>query len=168
MTSEPGDEPREVFPSARLEAKRARGRRRYLWAALLILAAVAAGGVLGSAATIIYLRGKGFPRPPPPDSIARAMLERLEAAVAVSGEEKRAVERIALSHLEKIADIHAESFAGIRKEFESLHAEVGEVLGPERFRVWDDRERERWRKLREQAGFRKRGEGGARGKEGRP
>jgi hypothetical protein len=96
------------------------------------------------------------------------MLERLEAAVAVSGEEKRAVERIALSHLEKIADIHAESFAGIRKEFESLHAEVGEVLGPERFRVWDDRERERWRKLREQAGFRKRGEGGARGKEGRP
>ncbi|MDR1519337.1 MAG: hypothetical protein LBU23_04220 [Planctomycetota bacterium] len=152
-------ETRSAAQSARLEARQALSRRRRVMAALLLLAAVAAGAALGAAGTILYFRDRNFRPPPSPDSIGKAMLRRMDESLVLTGEEKEAVQRVVDRHMERAGDIISDSFADMRSEFEAMHAEVGDVLGPERFAVWDGLERERWRRLREKGAFRGRGHG---------
>ncbi|MDR3077513.1 MAG: hypothetical protein LBV15_01970 [Planctomycetota bacterium] len=139
--------------SARLGSRRWPGsRRKYLLAGLLLLAAVAAGAVLGAAGAILYFEHRRFPVPPSPEDIRLAMLQRLGDTFQLTPAESDRLSEIIRRHLERTGEIRRSSFSEIRGEFEAMYSEVGECLGPERFRVWDELEKERWQRLREKSG----------------
>ncbi|MDR2392084.1 MAG: hypothetical protein LBE84_10465 [Planctomycetota bacterium] len=154
-------EARQAARSARIEADRDFSKRRRFRMILLFLSAVLAGAVLGAAGSAVYFRR--FRRPPTTEMMVQAMMARLESAVEVTQAERVAAERISRRRMDRVGDMWSDVFAATREEFEAMHAEMGELLGPGRFQVWDRLERERWRRMREKMGrhedHRRRGEG---------
>lgn len=131
---------------------RRHARHRYLFAGLLLMAAVAAGSVLGAAGTVLYFERRNFPAPPSPDDVREAMLKRLGDAFPLAPDEADRLDGIIRRRVERMGEIRRSSFAEIRGEIEAMREEVGACLGPERFRAWDEMEKERWRRLRERTG----------------
>ena len=170
MTEESGGDPlleaRQAARSARIEAARDSSKRRHFKIILLFLSAALTGAALGAAGSAAYFLR--FRRPPTTETMVRAMMDRLATTVELTAAERTAAERISRRCMDRVEDIWNDTFAATREEFEAMHIEMNELLGPERFQVWDKAERERWRRIREKMGHpedhrRRRGRHGANG-----
>lgn len=118
--------------------------KRYAKAVLLILIAMAAGIVIGAGGAVVYMK-KHFHRvPPKPEAIAQAMMEHMHSILKVAPDEETRIKEIIDKHMTEAEQIRKKSFADSRPVFEKMNAAIEEVLGPERFKVWDDDKVRRW------------------------
>ncbi len=125
--------------SKRLLARHNAIHGRRCWKALALLAlAVLAGAVIGAGGTIVYFKKKMHKVPPRPDAIAGAMMERMQALVAVDPGESEQLKGIINSHMREIEVIRKGSFQEIRGICKRMDEEVAKVLGPERAGKWEE------------------------------
>lgn len=126
-------------PSARLSARHAPGKRTgYGKALLLLLLAVLAGVIIGFGGAVIYFEKKMYRMPPRPDALATAIVDRLDSLVQLNPDERKRLAVIADTYMQEVESVRKKSFEEIRGVLDKMHGEVGEVVGPERAKIWKD------------------------------
>lgn len=125
--------------SARLQARIAAhhgGRRSRLLAVVLFLATLTVGAVIGAGAAVIYMKEKR-PRPPSPEQVGESIMARMSASIDMSESEKAELRKAVFEHMEKVAAIRKKSWDDIRDQFDAMQDDVVDLLGPERYEVWE-------------------------------
>lgn len=126
----------------------ARTGRRYAKATALMLLAVLAGVIIGVGCTVLYFNNRMHRPPPRGDAIAAAIMKRLDELVKLTPDEERRLREITDVRMKEVDGIRKGSFADIRRVFDVMHGEIGEVIGPERAKVWTEYRDKRWRNKR--------------------
>ncbi len=122
---------------------RAGGKPRYWLAVLLLLLAVAAGVVIGVGGTIVYFDRKTFPARPKTEEIPGLIISRMREFFPVDSEEEGKLEGVIRSRLGEVARIRDTSRNDIREQFEGMGGEMERILGPDRYKTWDDYRKKR-------------------------
>lgn len=118
------------------------GRRTYIVAAVFLFAAVIAGGVIGAGVAVMYVQRHGYPVPPQPDALRKAIVERMDESMRLSPEETKVLADVVAARMDEIEKIRQTSRSEIRAQFDGMRTDVEKVVGQERCRMWmADRER---------------------------
>ncbi len=134
-----------VTPSGRFHP---RPRRRSYWlAALLLLAALGIGCIIGVAGTMLYMKKKPF-GPPKPEEWTDSMVGLLDKSVGLQPEERDEIRAMVLARMEKIRDNRRKIFESSREEMDKLRDDVDMILGPDRTEKWNQEVERRWGRKR--------------------
>lgn len=138
-------EPGGSSVSGHFHPKRRKGWKAWLWV-LTALACVVAGVVIGAGLTVLHYKHRTIPRPPPPKEMADNILKRINNTVAVSAEENERLRPVIQEHMDTVRQIRRESWQSIGRQFDAMHRDVGEMLGPERGQKWQEAVDKQWPK----------------------
>lgn len=144
-TSAPRDDHGDTSASGHFHPKRRKGGKTWPWV-LTALVCVVSGVVIGAGLTILHYKDKTIPRPPPTREMAEHILKHVNSTVNLTGGENERVQAIIQNHMESVRQIRRESWQSIGKQFDAMNQDVGEVLGPERRRKWQEAVEKRWPK----------------------
>lgn len=111
-------------------------RRRYLLAVLLLALTLLAGAVIGVSLTVVYFE-KRPPRPPRPEDVGKALVDRMSEFLALSEKETKDLRAVVDRRMKVVKEIRDESWLAIREEFDALSEEVRELVGGERYAKWE-------------------------------
>lgn len=142
MTTEPDD--MTVSDSQRLIARNhAKQTRRWVKAVALLLAAVAAGVVIGVGGTILFFDKKMHRVPPKPDAIVDAMVNRIRELTNATDDEAARMKEVLDQHMDEIDEMRRKYFADTRRMFENMDTEVDAIIGVERGKIWREYKKKR-------------------------
>lgn len=134
--------PRTSESQVRVRRHGERGLRTYIVAGVLLCAAMVAGGVIGAGVAVLYLQRHGYPVPPQPDALRKAIVERMGESMQLTPDEARALEDVVGLRMESIEKIRQTSREQIRAQFDNMCGDVEKVVGKDRCRLWmADREK---------------------------
>lgn len=135
----------KVSESQRLVSRiHASHKRRYAKAVGLILVAVAAGALIGFGGATIYFK-KSFHRvPPKPDAIVDSLMEHMRNNVKLEPGEEKQLKEIMERGITEVDGIRKASFEDSKAVFNKMNEEVEEVLGPDRYKIWEEFKNKRW------------------------
>ncbi|MCD8351303.1 MAG: hypothetical protein LUC93_11910 [Planctomycetaceae bacterium] len=120
----------------------AREKKRYTKAILLLLVAVLAGVVIGVGGTLVYIKNKFHRRPPSPDALAEMIKKNIHEAVTLQAGEDDRIRDIIDEHMSEVDTMRRATFREFRTVMDRMNVQIAEVLGPERYAIWE-KERER-------------------------
>ncbi|MCL2001373.1 MAG: hypothetical protein FWG74_08060 [Planctomycetes bacterium] len=133
------------------------GRGRRYWLAVLALAlALAAGVIIGASGAILYMERMNYSPRPNSDEFLKIFLSRMEELIVLTAEEKAAVDRTVRPRFQQMERLREEFRDEIRGQFEDMSEEVREVIGPERYKTWEEYRKKRFSDRRHQGGNRRR------------
>lgn len=128
-------------------------KKRWVKGVAFVLVFILIGAVIGAGATMLYF-GRGMHRGAPKrDAIVGRMLEKMRERVPVSADEETRLTGLLEKHFDEILEVRRQSFEGMQEVFRRMDADVGSVLGPDRFKTWFDYKEQRmarWRQRYEQ------------------
>lgn len=123
-------------------------RRRRLLAVLLLALTLVAGAVIGVSLTVVYFE-KRPPRPPRPEDVGKALVNRMSEFLALSEEETENLRTVVDRRMAVVKGIRDESWLAIRGEFDALSEEARELIGAERYAKWEAERNKRFGDKRE-------------------
>lgn len=140
-------EPRPVAGESQrfMAMHNARTGRRYAKAVALMLLAVLAGVIIGVGCTVLYFNKRMHKPPPRGEAIADAIMNRLNLLMKLTPDEEGRLKEITAVRMREVEGIRKDSYADIRKVFETMHVEITDIVGPERAQIWKEYRDKRWK-----------------------
>jgi hypothetical protein len=115
-----------------------RGPRKLVMV-LMGLVLLCSGMIIGAGSTVLILRHRLMPPPPPGKDMARIIAADLRDRYGLGQEEARRVQEVMAQRMEAIKGIHDDAQAKVRAEHEKLRDEMRQILTPAQYEHWEAR-----------------------------